>query len=135
MNIVIDTNVVVSGTFFGGYPRRVLEAIVERSVPITAFATADILDEYCEIVDEMVRRKQGHLSSALLTPFIQRLQLIETTSDIRASRDQDDDKFLSCAVDSRSLYIVSGDKDLLVLGRFQDVEIVTAAEFCRRYLE
>jgi len=28
MNIVVDTNVVISGTFFGGAPRKVLEAVV-----------------------------------------------------------------------------------------------------------
>lgn len=48
MNIVIDTNVVISGTFFGGFPRRVLEAVVEKK--ITAFATVEIVDEYNEIV-------------------------------------------------------------------------------------
>lgn len=26
MKIVIDTNVVISGTFFGGYPRKVKES-------------------------------------------------------------------------------------------------------------
>ena len=62
MNIVIDTNVVISGTFFGGFPRRVLEAVVEKK--ITAFATVEIVDEYNEIVEEMIRRKQGNLSPA-----------------------------------------------------------------------
>ena len=56
MNIVIDTNVVISGTFFGGAPRRILEAVVEKTV--SAFATSEIVDEYSEIVDEMIRRKQ-----------------------------------------------------------------------------
>jgi predicted nucleic acid-binding protein len=37
-------------------------------------------------------------------------------------------------VDAKALYIVSGDKDLLDLGSFAGVEIVTAAEFCERYL-
>ena len=27
MKIVIDTNVVISGTFFGGFPRKVLEEV------------------------------------------------------------------------------------------------------------
>lgn len=29
MKIVIDTNVVISGTFFGGFPRKVLEEMWE----------------------------------------------------------------------------------------------------------
>lgn len=132
MNIVIDTNVVISGTFFGGPPRKVLEAVVERTV--SAYATAEIVDEYHDVVEEMIRRKQGHLSSAVLAPFVQKLHMIETTTSIHASRDPDDDKFLECAVDSCSVYVVSGDKDLLVLEQFENIEIITAAEFCKRFL-
>ena len=133
MNIVIDTNVVVSGTFFGGAPRAVIEAVADKAV--TAYATVEIVDEYNEIVDEMIRRKQGRLSSGILSPFIRNLKMIQTQSKISASRDPDDDKFLECAVDSRALYIVSGDKDLLVLEKYRDVEIITAAEFLKRYPE
>ena len=35
---------------------------------------------------------------------------------------------------SKALYIVSGDKDLLDIGRYENVEMITAAEFCSRYL-
>ena len=42
MNIVIDTNVVISGTFFGGAPCKVLEAVVCRT--ISAFATTEIIE-------------------------------------------------------------------------------------------
>ena len=132
MNIVIDTNVVISGAFFGGAPRLVLEAVVNHTV--SAYATASIVDEYNEIVVEMIQRKQGHLSTNLLSPFIRRLHLIETTSVIKVSRDPDDDKFLECAIDSNALYIVSGDNDLLVLKQYENIEIITASEFCKRFL-
>ncbi|MDD7326451.1 MAG: PIN domain-containing protein [Lachnospiraceae bacterium] len=49
MKIVIDTNVVASGVFFGGAPRRVLEAISSGNV--NAFATNEILEEYHETID------------------------------------------------------------------------------------
>ena len=51
------------------------------------------------------------------------------------SRDPDDDKFLGCAKDAKALYIVSGDKDLLVLEKFEDVEIITAKAFWERYTQ
>lgn len=40
----------------------------------------------------------------------------------------------ACAIDSRALYIVSGDKDLLVLGSFEGIKMVTARDFCNMYL-
>ena len=51
------------------------------------------------------------------------------------SRDPDDDKFLGCAKDAKALYIVSGDKDLLVLEKFENIEIITAKEFWEKYMQ
>lgn len=132
MRIVIDTNVVISGTFFNGAPRRVLEAVVDKTVE--ACASVEIIGEYQEIVVEMIERKQGRLNRDLLAPLIAGMTMIETSSEIDACRDPDDNKFLECAVDSHAVYIVSGDKDLLVLEEYDGIEILTAAEFCKNYL-
>ncbi len=113
MKIVIDTNVLISGVFFGGFPRKILSSIVDRI--FTACATVEIIDEYKEIVQEMIDRKQGHMNTDILAPLIRALEIIEPVSDVKISRDPDDDKFINCAKDAHALYIVSGDKDLLVL--------------------
>jgi len=132
MKIVIDTNVVISGVFFGGMPRRILEAVVEHKV--TACATREIIEEYDEIVEEMIIRKQGHIKRDILKQFVFEIDLIQATTKIEICRDPDDDKFLSCAVDGKAYYIVSGDKDLLSLESYGNIEIITASEFCRRFL-
>lgn len=132
MRIVIDTNVVISGTFFGGFPRKVLEAAVYGD--ITACATTEIVEEYEEIVDEMIRRKQGKLRKDVLAPFIAALDFTDVKTQVAISRDPDDDKFISCAVDAKALYIVSGDKDLLTIEQYEGIEIITASEFCNKYL-
>ncbi len=41
MKIVIDTNVLISGVFLGGFPRKILIAAANRK--ITACATAEII--------------------------------------------------------------------------------------------
>lgn len=69
-----DTNVVISGTFFGGYPRKVIEAVASDG--LKAYATTEIIEEYEEIVAEMIERKQGHLRKDILSPFITALQII-----------------------------------------------------------
>lgn len=132
MRIVVDTNVLISGVFFGGFPRTILNAIVENK--LTACATIEIIDEYEEIVQEMIDRKQGHINRQLLTPLIQALDVIEAVTHVELSRDPDDDKFLGCAKDAKALYIVSGDKDLLTLESFENIEIITAKAFCERYM-
>ena len=132
MKIVIDTNVLVSGVFFGGFPRKILSSVVSQK--ITACATAEIINEYEEIVQEMIDRKQGHIDRLILSPLIKAIEIIEPITHIEICRDPDDDKFLECAKDSHALYIVSGDKDLLVLKEYENIQIVTAKDFCEQYL-
>ena len=107
----MDTNVLISGVFFGGFPRKILSSVVIGK--ITACATAEIINEYEEIVQEMIDRKQGHINKAILVPLIKAIEIIESSSRIVICRDPDDDKFLECAKDSHVLYIVSGDKPIL----------------------
>ena len=112
-------------------PSKVLRAIVANE--ITACATTEIIDEYEEIVERMLQKKQGHLNATILTPVLQNLELIETKSIVDICRDPDDNKFLGCAKDAKALYVVSGDADLLVLKNYEDIDIITAKEFCQRY--
>ena len=46
-------------------------------------------------------------------------------------RDPADDKFLTAAMSGNARFIVSEDKDLLDLGKYADIHIVTAAAFLR----
>lgn len=131
--IVIDTNVVISGTFFGGFPRQILKAVFKGEV--SAIASPEIIEEYLEILKEMIDRKQGKLSSNILFPFLMKLKLIEPNVKVDVSQDPDDNKFISCALSGHALFIVSGDKDLLDIDHYNGIEIITAKDFCSRYLE
>lgn len=131
MKIVIDTNVVISGVFFGGKPRMILEAVADGK--IFACASTEILTEYYEVIDEMIDRGQGHFNRNVLDPMISEMEIIIPVSHIDVSRDPDDNKFIECAVDSGALYIVSGDKDLLDIEEYDGIQIVTAAYFCDTY--
>ncbi len=132
MSLVVDTNVIISGIFFGGNPRKILEGIVNNS--INAYATEEILEEYSEIITAMVRRKQGNMKVELLEPLFSSFRTIERKSHISVSRDSDDNKFIECAVDAKALYIVSGDMDLLDIDVYEGIKIITAKEFCDLYL-
>ena len=46
-------------------------------------------------------------------------------------RDPDDDMVLECAIEVKAQYIVTGDKDLLVLKTFRDIQIVRASDFLK----
>ena len=44
-------------------------------------------------------------------------------------RDPSDNKFLECAVAGKARVIISGDKDLLSLGRHRQIQIQSPAQF------
>ena len=55
-----------------------------------------------------------------------------TTSDpTKACRDPEDDKFLAAATEGKAGYVVSGDKDLLSLKKYRNVQIVRPAAFLK----
>jgi hypothetical protein len=49
--------------------------------------------------------------------------------DLKVVRDPTDDKYIVAAVEGQADYIVSGDKDLLDLGRYQSIAIVSPRRF------
>ena len=58
---------------------------------------------------------------------------LEPTVNITACRDPKDDMFLSLAVTAGADCIISRDEDLLVLHPFENIPILTTADFMRRF--
>ena len=131
MNVVIDTNVIASAMFFGGRPRELLELLMNHK--IKAYVTQEIINEYQDTSNELISRYPHKPVLLPLNLIIHECQLIEPQSKITACRDPDDNKFLECAIDGKCLYIVSGDKDLLSIKNYRDVQIVTVADFLRHF--
>ncbi|MBQ7644812.1 MAG: putative toxin-antitoxin system toxin component, PIN family, partial [Spirochaetales bacterium] len=125
-------NVFISGVFFGGKPRTVLESIVSGDV--AAFASRAIIEEYSDIILDLTGRKQGALNQEAVSAFVASLNIIETRTKVMASRDPDDDKFIECALDAGAVYIISGDKDLLSLEKYRGVTMITAADFVAQFI-
>ena len=132
MKIVIDTNVLISAAFFGGIPRKVIDLVIKKNV--TAYTNAEILAEYEETAIDMTLKKKGHINQDIFDQFIEKIKLIDAAAVVDVCRDPDDNKFIACAVDAKAIYVVSGDKDLLTVKNYNEIEIVTAKEFYERYL-
>ena len=127
MRIVVDTNVLASAVFFGGKPGEPLRLILARAV--SAVATQEILDEYQDTIDyllEKYKRRGLHFSAV---PIYSAMEIIPAKTRVAVCRDPDDDKFISCAIDGQCYYVVSGDKDLLMLKKVRHVKIATVSEF------
>lgn len=56
MRIVMDTNVFLSGVFFRGAPRRIVDAI--RSGKVAAAVSDEVLQEYWSVLYRVVSRRK-----------------------------------------------------------------------------
>ena len=133
MRIVLDTNVFVSGVFFGGVPGRILEAW--RDARVRLVLSADILDEYQRVGQVLGSQYSG----VDLEPFLRLLTVqaeIVEAPDLPepVSADPDDDKFLACAIAAGVAVIVSGDKDLLDQSGWRSVRVLRPRQFADEFL-
>ena len=124
MRAVLDTNVFVSGIFFGGVPGKILNAWTEGRFEI--YATPNILDEYARVLIEYGGKKAESLQNYWMAAIIEHAHhVLDPTTYPSVCRDPHDDKFFYCAVSVKADYLVTGDKDLLSLtGRIR-VPIIT----------
>ncbi|MBZ0280009.1 MAG: putative toxin-antitoxin system toxin component, PIN family [Anaerolineae bacterium] len=81
-----------------------------------------------------IRDKFPHLTDEIaqivLTAF-EDAEIVEPANVPAISRDPKDDIFLACAKAASANYIVSEDKDLLVLNPYETIQIVNAIDFLR----
>jgi uncharacterized protein len=126
--VVIDTNVWISGLISQAGPPAVLaRAVIRNCQPAFSTATFD------ELSDRLWRPKFDRYVSmeqrtALLKDLAAIARWVSVSPDLAArkfSRDASDDKFLQLAVAARPAWVVTGDKDLLVLAERMAPEGVT----------
>ncbi|GHU06101.1 PIN domain-containing protein [Spirochaetia bacterium] len=127
MRIVIDTNILISAIFFDGLPEKLIDLVLSDTV--AAIISEDILREYEVTVQDMIQKLHAAEFHFSLATLLEHLIVVAPQSQIEICRDPDDDKFINCAVDTGCEYIVSGDKDLLVLKNYGKVQILTVREF------
>jgi putative PIN family toxin of toxin-antitoxin system len=128
VKIVLDTNVLISGIYFGGLPGKILEAWGARRFEL--LVSTEILQEYLNVAERLADRYAGVEYESILGLIIQNAELAQT-SDLPepVSTDPDDDKFLACALAGNSTTIVSGDSDLLNVSGYCGIKVLTPKAF------
>ena len=67
-----------------------------------------------------------------LTSYLQEAKLLEVEKTLKVCRDPKDDKFLELAFCGKASCVITGDSDLLALGEYEGIPILSPAEFVRR---
>jgi uncharacterized protein len=126
--VVLDTNVLVAAMVAKG----LCHEVVVRSLGSCTVATSQpLLDE----LERTLRSKftLGPAGLSFLEQLRRRVRIVEPTP-LRSpvSRDADDDVVLATAIAGGATVIVTGDQDLLVINRFDGIDIVSPRDFLGR---
>ncbi|GHT76851.1 hypothetical protein FACS1894124_8760 [Spirochaetia bacterium] len=133
MRLVIDTNIVASAAFFGGLPEQLVNLVLDDK--ITAVVSKAIVDEYEKTILKLLNKYEVPASRLHfpLSAMAAHLDFITPSSRITACTDQDDDKFIECALDGLCPLIVSGDHHLLDIKQYGYIKIVKLRNFFEDY--
>lgn len=121
MRVVFDTNVFVSAFVFPGSRadaavRRVLDGVDELVI------SRAIIDELLTVLARKFARNADELGRIAI--FLTDLgEVVRPRSRIAILSDEADNRILECARTGRADLIVTGERAMLALGRYRDVEI------------
>jgi putative PIN family toxin of toxin-antitoxin system len=133
VNIVLDTNVFVSGVFFPGPPSRILKAWRDKTIQIVL--SREILKEYRRVGAELAAQYPPIDIQPIIELIVHKALIVDAAPlPEQVCKDADDDKFIACALAAGCHIIVSGDKHLLKVSGFQGIQVLKPREFVDRYL-
>ena len=134
MRVVLDTNVLMSGIFFGGAPGKILNAW--RTGVIVLVASAEIIEEYVATAEALSARYESVPLGPILALIVQHSELWQCPPlTEQVCTDPDDDKFLACALASDTSLIVSGDKGLKRVSGYHDIVLLGPRQFADEFLQ
>lgn len=136
LRAVVGTNVLVSGLFGikDAPSSHILQAI--RNQRLILLSSLQILKEVGEVIsrERILARTKMSVGERkeFMDMLVERCEITEGKQLLQVViRDIKDNKFLACGVEAEADYIITGDRDLLVLKKFEGIKIVTPREFLK----
>lgn len=128
IRVVLDTNVLVSALLFGG--RTGMLRDLWKSGRIIPLVTKETFAEFRKVLSypkfKLTQREIRSILNDEILPFVAPVEITKQINGI--CRDPHDDMFLAVAAGGDAEFLVTGDKDLLVLKHYRQTQIVTLAE-------
>jgi len=129
MRVVFDTNIYISALIFpGSLAEQAIHRILEGKDEL--FISRAILDEVLGVLARKFSRDREALERVALW-LSEIARWVTPGKRIRVFRDEGDNRILECAVEAGAEAIVTGDREILELGEFEGIRILSL----RKYLE
>lgn len=131
MRITVDTNVLISATFWDGDSSKIIGKVEADEIKL--ILSQEILQEYAEVLQSKEIQDKIGDKGLMLKQTVQKIASIATIVypinkiDV-VKADPDDNKVIECAVQGKVDYIITRDKHLLNLKTYDGIRIITPKE-------
>jgi hypothetical protein len=126
--IILDTNLWISFLISKNFIQ--IDELIENRRLILIFSN-ELIEEFIAVVSRP--KFKTYFSKKDIEKFLvyfeQFGELVEVKSDLKICRDEKDNFLLNLSVDSKADYLITGDKDLLILDKIANTKILTLSEF------
>ena len=130
--VVIDSNVLVSAFGWHGRPEEVVK--LATTGKIANFTSMEMLSELARVISYPKLRFPESLQAEIIETVFTSSSLVTVSAPLNViNSDPADNRVLECAIAASVDFIISGDKHLLDLKKFKDIEIVTPEDFLLKY--
>ncbi len=131
IKLVLDTNTLISGFFWEGNEAELIRKIENNKAQL--FISNEIIDEVESVIKRpkfrLVLEKTSQTPEQIISKIISLSHFVtgpkvkDTIKD-----DPSDEKFISCAVNAKADYIISGDNHLLNIKNYNSIKIIRTYE-------
>ncbi|MCC6328199.1 MAG: putative toxin-antitoxin system toxin component, PIN family [Acidobacteria bacterium] len=129
---VFDNNALVSAALLAGVPRKAFDKLLDSG---TVLVSVPVLLELADVLNRPRFDKFVTLDERMrfMVSFLKVAEMVEIDEAITVCRDPKDNKLLELAVSGNANFLVTGDKDLLVLNPFRRIEIIVPRDFLEKF--
>ena len=137
IKVVLDTNVLISAFLWQKDVKEIFNLAKENKIQICV--TKEILDEFYRVLNypEFSSRLKliDKTPEEIINEFLEIVKFYPSKKfkTVIIKEDPTDDKFLSAALSSSALFVISGNKHLLKLREFKGISIVSPKEFLKYF--
>lgn len=131
--IILDTNIWISFLITKNF--NPLDKLIENK-NITLIFSDELIEEFVDVIRRPKFKKSFSKNDIekILQIFDQFGELVKVKSSIQICRDKKDNFLLNLSVDSKANYLITGDKDLLILEKIENTKIMTFTDFIENIL-
>lgn len=126
---MFDTNIFVSALMFPGSQAEKAIYRITASVDVLIISR-EILGEVLKVLADKFNRDAEYISRTALY-LADLAEIVKPHGKSNVLKDEPDNRILECALEAKADFIVTGDKEMLMLKEYRGVKIISLGAYLR----